>query len=178
MILSRTPGFHSSFIALLTASMRPPVYLELGSHENETLLSVQSLTREMGVKLMAVDKKEPHERLVDVDYFIMDTQVFLAERLPAMAKRLGVVFIDADHSYEAVKKDFEAVWPFVEEQGVVLLHDTLPEDRWETAVGFAGDAWRFAAELRERNFDSVTLPVVPGLTVVRKRERGHLAWRP
>ena len=64
----------------------------------------------------------------------------------------------------------------MEEQGVVLLHDTMPEEKWEAAPGFAGDSWRFAIELHEKGYDTCTLPVFPGLTIVRKREKGHLTW--
>jgi predicted O-methyltransferase YrrM len=40
-------------------------------------------------------------------------------------KRLGVLFIDADHSYEGVKLDFEMYSPLVGSGGVVGFHDIV-----------------------------------------------------
>lgn len=173
--LTRDGEFHSVFIAHVVNRAKPAVYLELGVHQNETMGLVAE--HNQGTRLLGVDRYDPRERIKGVEYFIMDTQVFLKERLPTLTTKLDLVFIDADHSYAAVKRDFEEVWPFVEEQGLVLLHDTFPEGKWEEAPGYSGDSWRFAVELRERGFECVTLPIPPGLTIVRKRDKGHLAWR-
>src|SRR3990170_64113 len=45
-------------------------------------------------------------------------------------QRIGLLFIDADHTYEAVKADFEAWAPKVVPGGVIALHDYAgkPED--------------------------------------------------
>ena len=55
------------------------------------------------------------------------------------------VFIDADHSYEGVRQDFERFSPLVRPGGIVAFHD------------IAGDAWpgvvRFFGELEQR-YDS------------------------
>lgn len=174
--LTRDGNFHSAIITQIVHSGRPGVYLELGVHQNETMGLVAKFNQ--GTRLIGVDRKEPYERIMGVEYYIETTQEFLTKRLPEMKVKLGVVFIDADHTYESAKWDFEMVWPFVEEQGIVLLHDTFPEAEWEEKPGYAGDSWRFAVELRERGYDTATVPIPPGLTIVRKRERGHLAWRP
>ena len=39
-------------------------------------------------------------------------------------KEISYIFIDADHRYEAVKKDFEDWLPFVEQGGFISLHDS------------------------------------------------------
>ncbi len=39
-----------------------------------------------------------------------------------------VVFIDADHTYEAVKADWENYGPMVKKGGIVAFHDILPRD--------------------------------------------------
>jgi predicted O-methyltransferase YrrM len=40
--------------------------------------------------------------------------------------KLDVLFIDGDHSYEGVKKDFELWSPLVRPGGIILFHDILP----------------------------------------------------
>lgn len=41
-------------------------------------------------------------------------------------KKFDLIMIDADHSYEGVKRDFELYSPLVSERGLVVLHDVLP----------------------------------------------------
>jgi len=42
-----------------------------------------------------------------------------------MDKRIDLLFIDADHTYEGVKKDFEMYEPLVREGGRIVLHDII-----------------------------------------------------
>ena len=41
--------------------------------------------------------------------------------------KLDFLFIDGDHSYEGVKKDFEDYAPLVRPGGIVALHDIIPD---------------------------------------------------
>jgi predicted O-methyltransferase YrrM len=52
------------------------------------------------------------------------------------------LFIDADHSYDSVKRDFELWSPLVRSGGIVAFHDVKPD--------YPGGVPRFWAELRER----------------------------
>lgn len=40
--------------------------------------------------------------------------------------RLDVLFIDGDHSYEGVKRDFEMYSPLVRKEGIIGFHDIVP----------------------------------------------------
>ena len=40
--------------------------------------------------------------------------------------KLDYLFIDGDHTYEGVKKDFELYSPFVKKGGVIVFHDIVP----------------------------------------------------
>jgi cephalosporin hydroxylase len=42
--------------------------------------------------------------------------------------KLDYLFIDGDHTYEGVKKDFDLYSPFVKKGGVVVFHDVVPHD--------------------------------------------------
>ena len=44
-------------------------------------------------------------------------------------RKLDFLFIDADHTYEGVKKDFEMYSPLVREGGIIAFHDIVPHDR-------------------------------------------------
>ncbi len=43
-------------------------------------------------------------------------------------KGIDFLFIDGDHSYEGVKKDYEMYRPLVRKGGMVALHDTAPRN--------------------------------------------------
>lgn len=44
-------------------------------------------------------------------------------------EKLDVLFIDGDHSYEGVKRDFELWSPLVRPGGIILFHDILPHTK-------------------------------------------------
>jgi hypothetical protein len=39
-------------------------------------------------------------------------------------KSIDYLFIDGDHTYEAVKQDFDSWFPFVTKDGIIVLHDS------------------------------------------------------
>jgi predicted O-methyltransferase YrrM len=41
--------------------------------------------------------------------------------------KVDFLFIDADHSYEGVKKDFEMYSPLVRKGGIIAFHDIIPD---------------------------------------------------
>jgi predicted O-methyltransferase YrrM len=60
-------------------------------------------------------------------------------------RTVDLLFIDGDHSYEGVRRDFEMYAPLVGHEGVIAFHDILPHpDVKECAVD------RFWAEVRAR----------------------------
>jgi len=54
-------------------------------------------------------------------------------------KRLDLLFIDGDHSYEGVKKDFEMYSPLVKKGGIIAFHDIVPGP--ERKVGGVPKFW-------------------------------------
>jgi len=55
-------------------------------------------------------------------------------------KLIDFLFIDGDHSYEGVKKDFEMYAPLVRKGGVIALHDIVPDP--QELVGGVPKFWR------------------------------------
>lgn len=49
-------------------------------------------------------------------------------------RKLDYLFIDGDHTYEGVKKDFEMYSPLVKEKGIVVFHDIAHHTVWTCDV--------------------------------------------
>ena len=87
---------------------------------------------------------------------------------------IDLLFIDGDHTYEGVKKDWELFSPHVTKFGVVLFHDTI----WE--VGEIDPNYRrsdmgvpqFTDELRRAGYPVITLPKDCGLSMVQPTAGG------
>lgn len=71
------------------------------------------------------------------------TQRRLAEILEGQA--LDFLFIDGDHSYDGVRRDFADYAPLVRPRGLVALHDVHPHSQ-----GWGGQVPRFWSEIRDR----------------------------
>lgn len=47
-------------------------------------------------------------------------------------KRVDLLFIDGDHSYEGVKQDFSMYFPLIAENGIVVFHDIVDDTRFKS----------------------------------------------
>ena len=158
---------HEELIPLLVDRLGVTSYLEFGVYQNNTIAPVVARCRKLAVH--AVDICEPHVRVPGVFYHIMSTSEFIS----AWASRYApydFVFIDADHSAESAMADFTGIVPHVSPEGLILLHDTNPETLADTHAGACGDSWKLTGIFRSLEFECVTLPYHPGLTIYRKRE--------
>ena len=60
-------------------------------------------------------------------------------------RTLNFLFIDGDHTYEGVKKDFEMYAPLVSKGGVIAFHDIVPGPK-----EYAGEVNKFWLEIRDK----------------------------
>jgi cephalosporin hydroxylase len=68
-------------------------------------------------------------------------------------RKVDVLFIDGDHTYDGVRQDFEMYGPLVREGGLVAFHDIVPPRPngplpWKNEDLQGGEVSRFWAELR------------------------------
>ena len=101
--------------------------------------------------------------------------------------KLDLIYIDADHSYEGVKKDFELYSQILKRNGIIMIHDTdekyvnsliVTEDAKKDFVKFDGPS-KFVKELRDdpnwnvmNLFNFGTIPNKPssaGITLISKK---------
>ena len=103
--------------------------------------------------------KQPEQRLT---YIVGNSQT--AEAVERVKQAVGsheldLLFIDGDHAYEGVKRDFELYSPLVRRGGIVAFHDIVPDYR--TALGVSTPSItegvpRFWKEIKG-NFNSMEL---------------------
>ncbi len=78
-------------------------------------------------------------------HFIKDFSYNVA---PRWKEKFDFIFIDGDHAYEAVLKDFEDWFPLIEPNGIISFHDSAPV----TSIPGAFAGWpgptRLVAELK------------------------------
>jgi predicted O-methyltransferase YrrM len=175
----------------LARALKPSVAVEIGSARGKSACFVGRALKENGSgKLFAID---PHtrtdwndensvdtleimrrnirtlklERHVEI---IRDTSVNAAARwmLP-----IDMIFIDGDHSYDGVKRDWELFSPFVKRFGVVVFHDTMwdlnpesPSSRADMGVP------AFVEELRSQGYPVTTLDRDFGVSIVQPTLQG------
>jgi hypothetical protein len=87
---------------------------------------------------------------------------------------ISFAFIDGDHSYAQVERDFFNVEKILQTNGIILLHDTMPPHEDYLGENLCGSSWIFRQELEKDNrFDVFTFAASVahgvGLTVCRKK---------
>jgi predicted O-methyltransferase YrrM len=95
------------------------------------------------------------------------------EAIKGWTEKIDLFLIDGDHSYEGVKADFELFRPFLRPTSLVVFHDTMWEylrenEHYRTSMGVP----RYLADLKDQGFHTVTLPCVPGVTLLQPRPGG------
>jgi len=74
-------------------------------------------------------------------------------------EELDFLFIDGDHTYEGVRRDFEMYSPLVRRGGVVAFHDVVPG-----SPEYVGGVPRFWNEIKSKyNYLEVVKRLEPGL---------------
>ena len=90
------------------------------------------------------------------------------------------IFIDGLHEYHQVKKDIFNSLQFLNEGGIILLHDCLPNNYFEQATPrcqwiWNGDVWKAIVECRSlKDIDVYTCYADFGIGVIFKRPNKNL----
>ncbi len=169
-------NWHEDLIAFLGGLIRPKVYVELGLYHCDLFNRMIPYAE----KLIGVDMNPAAGNFMQqsekVHFFNGTTQEF-AQELQKNPLQIDLLFIDADHAKEAVLQDFYDYFPFVAPHRLILFHDTHPRDNWMMQRALCDTAYQAIEELSKdtTEYELMTLPVNPGLTLCRKRKK-QLSW--
>ena len=186
-------GDSANLLYGLVRSMKPDVCVEIGSALGKSACYVGMALKENGHgKLYAID---PHtatdwndsaKGAVDslsqlqrnISAIGVSDQIAIMRSYSQDAARtwtlfIDLIFIDGDHSYEGVKRDFELFVPHVKPFGMVVFHDTIwdlpPYNKQAVSDerGVSMGVPRFVDELRQRGYPVLTVDRDCGVSVVQ-----------
>ena len=159
---------HSDFVKLLAYIYKPKLYLELGLYEGETWNKVTPFCqRKIGVDIV--------DRGVKGEVHIKTTDSFFDH----FNEKIDMAFIDADHTFESVKQDFLNCYKRLNDGGIIVLHDTDPEDNSLFVSNRCGNGYKIV-DFLEKEFDDINIVTLPlteaGISIVSKKQstRTHL----
>jgi predicted O-methyltransferase YrrM len=184
-------GDSSYLLYGLVRSMKPEVCVEIGSARGRSACFIGMALKENGRgKLFAID---PHRQTSWNDLESNDTFEIMKTNLAAIhvtnqveivrmtseeaargwSRQIDMIFIDGDHSYEGIKRDWELFLPYLTNFGVVIFHDTIwdlrPDPRWSRSdMGVP----RFVDELRQQGYPVVTIDKDCGVSLVQPARGG------
>ncbi len=126
-------------LAHLVREINPKITMEIGLYQGgtialwaqlmppkATLIGVDiKLSEGIEKRIRAKMKTGQNLHLLEADSHSIETKSRVLEIIGD--NKLDFLFIDGDHSYEGVKKDFEDFSPLVRPGGIVAFHDIIPD---------------------------------------------------
>jgi hypothetical protein len=138
-------------------------YLELGISNGETMHKMCGAFR----RCIGVDTCDYRAYNDNFEFCWETTDRFFAH----FTEKVDIIFIDADHNFEQVKKDFINSLNCLSEYGIIFLHDTDPSDPEFVTKEACLDSYKIHNWIKENypELNIITMPVgFPGLTIVNR----------
>ena len=142
---------------------RYQTYLEIGCFDNSTFSKIE-IKHKVGVD----PQFGGNIKLTSDDFFLKNKEEF------------ECIFIDGLHVYEQVRKDILNSLKFLKSNGVIILHDCLPNKIWNQIVPqiyghWNGDVWKAIVEARTmKDLDTYTCVADNGLGIIFKRPNKNI----
>lgn len=173
----------------LARSLRPATCVEIGSAQGWSTCHLGLALREnVHGKLYAIDPHMPtawndtaaveslpalqrNLRRCGVESYVEIVRATSQEAAKNWTRPIDLLFIDGDHSYDGVKRDWTLFSPHLTPFGVTVFHDAT----WELHGPNRPDMGvpRFLEELRAAGYPLITLDRDYGLTLVQARPGGQ-----
>ena len=156
---------YSNLIKWLVKLTNCQKYLELGVEYSLTIQEIKNEVKKcVGVDINNISNKE------NIDFCKMTTDDFFNINKDTF----DIIFIDANHEYEQVKKDFDNSVKVLNKFGIIVLHDTDPIVPQLLAPYHCHDSYKIIDHISSNNeLNIITFPIQEtGMTfVMRKNDR-------
>lgn len=167
---------HTTLIEHIASWIKPERYLEIGIEDGTNLRKVQNWAHEC----YAVDIKLRNRNYKsNVKLFEMPSNDFFQNLDPSI--KFDMAFIDGDHEKNQVYKDFVNLEHRMIDDGVILMHDSVPMNEGMLLPHFSNNAWEAILKIKNEfltRWEIVSLPMNPGLTIMRKMPiNKQLIWK-
>ena len=155
--------FRWDLIEYLNKKYKYKYYLEIGCDKNQ-LFSKIKIENKFGV-----DPTSGGNIKKTSDDFFSDNQ-----------KTFDLIFIDGLHEYKQVKKDILNSLKFLNKNGIILVHDCLPDCSSKQAVPryrmiWNGDVWRAIVDLRTYSeIEIFTCEMDQGIAVIQNKTNSNI----
>ncbi len=146
---------------------RPYCIVEIGA--GESTFHLAKIAESYGVKLYSCDKSPSKNKTYFKDHVFV--QKMSADFIKEFDDIPSVVLIDADHSYEMAKKEFEFFFERLVPGGVIFLHDTMPPSADFLAKTACHDVYKLR---QEENHDPINVPTGEVVTTQAGRVSAQL----
>lgn len=158
---------HELFIQKLVELTNCQTYLELGVQRGVCFRSIVPLVkRAVGVDIIDARVSKIGE------FYTMSTDNFFK----FFNDTMDIIFIDADHKYESVVKDFENSLKILNKNGIILLHDTDPQEKYLLAPEYCNDCYKIVDYIQQNHpeLSIVTIPLtIAGLSIVMRKNESR-----
>lgn len=164
----------------IALQMKTRKILELGVRNGGSSYPFLVACKVLGGHLTSVDITDqvwrPSDDLARYQTFVKSDAV---EFLKNNKEKFDLVYVDDWHSYPHVKKELEEIAKFSDENTIILLHDLMGESchphyfypihRPENTEWGLGGPYRAVEELDKNIWETMTIPINHGLTLLRKK---------
>ena len=133
-------------------------YLEIGCDNDENFSKI-IINKKIGVDPI----KGGTHRMTSDEFFKKNHSYF------------DIIFLDGLHTYEQTIKDINNALKFLNDKGVIIVHDCLPKKIWNQIVPriyghWNGDVWKAIVHARTyHDVDTYTLQADHGLGIILKK---------
>jgi len=133
-------------------------YLEIGCYKNETFSKIKCKLK-IGVDpVIGGNIKKTSD-----DFFKTNIRYF------------DIIFIDGLHLHEQVTRDINNSIKFLNEKGIIVLHDCNPLTKEFQKEYYSGDVWKSICLCRtDKNKDILTINVDSGIGLIKKRKNKNI----
>ncbi len=133
---------HGEEILFLIEQFKPRLTVELGTYKGASAIAIGRVVREWGGGVITFDitQKLITQAITNINEAGLSNIVVLHPNTDWQLGKIDCLYIDAEHTEDAVTKDLETWWPRLKHEGLLLGDDydnplypgvTTAFDKWE-----------------------------------------------